>query len=573
MAATNKTTELRQAVWDFQPFYWRAAAFAGLAGLLLLLPTGYMLEVYDRVINSRSHATLAMLTLLVLAAFVLMEVLEWAGAETLREASERFDQRLSPRVFHASFEARLKGLPGGSQQPLADLRTVRDFFYAPVLLAVLGAPVVLIFTAILFAMSPVLGWATVAGALAQALLTWLTERNTHTRLTQANAAAQGAQRYADGALRNAQVIESMGMLGDIHRRWLKKQREMISLQASASDAAGGLQALARMVQQIMGSLLLGLGAWLMLHNLLDGSGGLLIVGSVLGGRVLAPLVQIGSQWRTLVNARDAWARLAQLLDRVPVPPERMALPAPQGLLSVEGLVAGAPGSSEPILKGIQLTLQPGEVLAVVGPSASGKSTLARCLVGLWPAGRGAVRLDGADVFAWNKAELGPHIGYLPQTVELIEGTLAENIARFGEIDLTKVQAAARAVGLHEFILKLPQGYDAPVGRDGAILSGGQRQRVALARALYGEPAFVVLDEPNASLDEDGDAALSAAIQQFKSRGTSFVVMTHRTGVLAVTDQMLVLREGSQYAQGPRDEVLAKLSSKSTPAQGQATPAS
>ncbi len=269
----------------------------------------------------------------------------------------------------------------------------------------------------------------------------------------------------------------------------------------------------------------------------------MIVGSVLGGRMLAPLVQTISQWRAVVNLRDAWGRLDQLLTQLPARPPAMSLPPPKGRLQLENLMAAAPGSNPPILKGLAFALQPGEVLAVVGPSASGKTTLARLLVGLWPPAGGKVRLDGVDIFAWDKLELGPCLGYLPQGVELLEGTLAENIARFGTPSPAKLEAAARAVGLHDFILSLPQGYDSPVGRDGAMLSGGQRQRIALARALYGDPVFVVLDEPNSSLDEAGDLALAQAIAQLKARGTTFVVMTHRTSVLGVADKLLVLRDG------------------------------
>jgi len=291
----------------------------------------------------------------------------------------------------------------------------------------------------------------------------------------------------------------------------------------------------------------------------------MIVGSILGGRVLAPLIQIISQWQNVINVREAYQRLDGLLTSVPELEPGMPLPAPSGQLLVEGLVAGAPGSTAPILKGVNFRLQPGEVLAVVGPSASGKTTLARMLVGLWPASGGKVRLDGVDVYTWNKNELGPHVGYLPQGIELFDGTLAENIARFGEVDQAKVEAAARAVGLHEFILALPQGYDNTVGREGAMLSGGQRQRVGLARAIYGNPTFVVLDEPNSSLDEQGDAALASAIVQLKSRGTTIVVMTHRTSVLGVADKMLVLNEGQTQMFGPRDEVLKALSEAATKA--------
>jgi len=358
----------------------------------------------------------------------------------------------------------------------------------------------------------------------------------------------------------------MGMLKDIHRRWLEKQREFLSLQALASERAGGYQAVMKFLQLMMSSLLLGLAAFLLLNGQLNGGSSMLIVASILGGRVLAPLVQIVANWRPVVNFRDAWSRLDDVLASVPPKAESMSLPAPKGRLQVEPLTAGAPGGTFAILKGVGFALQPGEVLAVIGPSASGKTTLARLLVGLWPAMAGKVRLDGADVFAWDKIELGPHIGYLPQGIELFEGTLAENIARFGEVEPAKIEAAAKAVGLHEYIMELPQGYDSPVGREGAMLSGGQRQRVGLARAIYGDPAFVVLDEPNSSLDEAGDAALASAILELKARGTTFVVMTHRTSILPVVDKLLVLREGQVQAFGPRDEVLAALNKAAAQAQ-------
>ena len=280
-----------------------------------------------------------------------------------------------------------------------------------------------------------------------------------------------------------------------------------------------------------------------------------------------------TQWRTVVNVRDAWQRLDGLLTAVPAMPATMSLPPPRGLLQVESLIAGAPGGGPAIIKNVAFTLPVGEVLAVVGPSASGKTTLARLLVGLWPAMGGKVRLDGADIFTWDKTELGPHIGYLPQGVELLDGTLAENIARFGELEPAKIKTAAQAVGLHDFIMSLPEGYDSAVGREGAMLSGGQRQRVALARAIYGDPVLVVLDEPNSSLDEAGDAALAAAILELKARGTTFVVMTHRTSVLAVADKMLVLRDGLMQAFGPRDEVLMALKQASEQAATQARQAS
>ena len=550
----------------------RAGWFSLVCSLLVLAPSGYMLEVYDRVVNSRSHTTLAMLTLLVLGAYVVMEVLEWARSEVMRSASVELDRKMSVRIFNAIFEANLSRLPGGTQQPLNDFRQVRDFLYSPVLLAIMEAPVALVMMVLLFLINPLLGWSALAFAVLQTLVAWLNERSTKPPLMQANRTAIEAQQYADNTLRNAEVIESMGMLRDTHRRWQRKQQDFLDLQALASERAGGFQAISKLLQNTLTSMLLGLGCWLLLYNELRGGPGMMIVASVLGGRMLAPLVQVVSQWQTVVNVRDAWVRVDGLLAAVPERKQGMSLPAPRGALQVEQLVAGAPGSPAPILRGVQFALAPGEVLAVVGPSAAGKTTLARLLVGLWPAQGGKVRLDGADIHAWSKAELGAHLGYLPQGVELFEGTLAENIARFAEVEPAKVEAAARAVGLHEFILSLPQGYDSPVGPEGARLSGGQRQRVGLARALYGDPVFVVLDEPNSSLDEEGDAALARAIQDAKARGTTFVIMTHRTSVLGVADKMLVLHDGQQQAFGPRDDVLAALQKANQQAKQAATPA-
>ena len=558
MNLKQKPSELREAIASLRPFFVRSGWFSLVCSLLVLAPSGYMLEVYDRVVNSRNHTTLVMLTLLVLGAYMVMELLEWARSEVMRVASVELDRRMSGRIFSAIFEANLRRLPGGTQQPLHDFRLVRDFLYSPVLLALLESPISLVMMVLLFLISPVLGWSALVFAVVQTFVAWLNERSTKPPLMQANRAAIEAQQYADNTLRNAEVIESMGMLRDTHRRWLGKQRDFLDLQALASERAGGFQAVSKLLQTTLSSMLLGLGAWLLLHNQLSGGGGMIIVASILGGRMLAPLVQVVSQWQSVVNVRDAWSRVEQLLEAVPAQPRSMALPAPRGALHVEQLVAGAPGNPALILRGVQFALAPGEVLAVVGPSAAGKTTLARLLVGLWPAQGGKVRLDGADIHTWDKAELGVHLGYLPQGVELFEGTLAENIARFAQVEPAKVEAAARAVGLHEFILSLPQGYDSPVGPEGARLSGGQRQRVGLARALYGDPVFVVLDEPNSSLDEEGDAALARAIQEGKARGTTFVVMTHRTSVLGVADKMLVLRDGMQQVFGPRDEVLATL---------------
>jgi ATP-binding cassette subfamily C exporter for protease/lipase len=547
-----------------------------IAGIMGLAPSVYMLEVYGRVVDSRSIVTLVMLSLAVVLAYAFMEVLEWLRSEMLQEVGWAADASLAPRLFSLVFEAHLRRLPGGTLQTVGDWKNIREFLHSPFVLALMEVPVALLFLALVYLISPVLGWVTFAAACFQAFIGWLTSRTTQPPLMGANRAAAQAQQYADSSLRNSEVIESMGMIRSVHGHWLRMQQEFLRLQAQASQAAGGFQAINKMTQLVISSALLGLGAWLLLKNEFPGGPGLMIVASIIGARVLTPFVQMVSQWQAALNARESWARLNAILAALPERQPAMPLPPPRGALSVEQLTAGAPPlpgqPALPIVRGIQFSAAPGEVVAIIGPSASGKTTLARLLVGLWPSLAGKVRLDGADMHLWNKEELGPHIGYLPQGVELFEGTVAENIARFGVIDQAKVEAAAREVGMHDHILALPQGYDTQVGRDGAVLSGGQRQRIGLARALYGEPAFVVLDEPNSSLDEAGDAALAQAMLGLKARHATTVVISHRTSVLGVADKILLLVEGAQQAFGPRDEVLAALQKAQAQAQAQRQPA-
>lgn len=557
-------TELRLAIEEHRPALLRAFGFSIFTGLVSLAPTIYMFEVYGRVVDSRSHLTLFWLTFIVVFVYVVLEVIEWTRLEVMRHAGTKLDRTLSTRVFDALFAAtRWQGRSIGTQ-PFNDLKTLRDFFFSPAVMAVLESPVSIVFLILLYWASPMLGHAALVGAIVQVILGILNDRRTQPNLLAANRLAIGAQQYADSSIRNAQVIQAMGMLKGIHARWMKLQRDFLTKQAIASERAGGFQSTTKLLQMLMSSGLMGLGAYLLLNNELAGGAGMMIVASVLGGKVVAPMAQLISQWRTVINAKDAYMRLDQLLAAQPAQERGMRLPAPVGRLSVEHIVAGAPGTNMPIIRGVNFSLAPGEVLAVIGPSAAGKSSLARYLVGVWPTLSGKVRLDGSDVFVWDKTELGPHIGYLPQGVELFEGTIAENISRFGAIDFEKVQHAARLLGLHDFIVSLPQGYDTQVGPDGQSLSGGQRQRVAIARALYGNPRFVVLDEPNSSLDEAGDQVLAQAIEAMKVQGTTFVVITHRTSILAVVDKLLVLRDGAQAGFGARDEVLTALKAATQP---------
>lgn len=558
MKPNEKTSVLREALATQKPLFIKALFFSVFTNLLVLAPTVYMLEVYDRVVNSRSVSTLGMLTLLIVAIYVAMEFLEWVRYGLLSQASLGFDAQINERVLNTVFEGNLRRLPQANSQMLGDLRAIRDFLPSPALMAMFDMPLAMLFIILVFAIHPLLGWMSLFGAVVQVMVAWLTERSTHPQLMLASRSANAAQGYAAKSLRNSEVIEAMGMVRGIHGRWLATHNEFLVQQALASDRAGFYRSISKFVQTAQSSLILGAGVWLTIEGSFEGGAGLVIVASALGGRVMAPVVQVISSWRQLVGTKDSFDRLDHFLAEITLREPGMRLPTPRGALSVEAVTAGAPGSPAAILRGVSFAVPPGRVVAVVGPTASGKSTLARLLVGVWPAGAGKVRLDGVDIFTWNKEELGPFIGYLPQDVELFDGSMADNIARFGDVDLDKVQAAATLVGLHEMIEDLPNGYLTGIGDDGCFLSGGMRQRVGLARAVYGNPRLIVLDEPNSSLDEAGDRALLETLLALKAGGATVLVITHRTNILPAADLMLVLKDGLVSAFGGRDEVLAAL---------------
>ncbi len=549
---------LRAALEPQRPLFLRALLFSFISGLLMLVPQWFMFEVYGRVLNSRNQNTLYMLLLLTVGAYVVIELLDLVRSRILHRAGQGVDRILRQRLFDITFEANLKKLPGGTPQAFADLKAVRDGIASPAVGAAMDIPAALLLLAVLFMLHPWLGVMTLVGALLQAAIVWATERRTMPLLTQAARASIQAQSYASGVLRNAQVVEAMGMLTSLRKRWQARQRTFLAQQAQASDHAGLHSTMAKLIQTMQGSLLLGAACWLVLRNELWGGAAMMIVASILGARVLAPTATLVTHWRGVVQARDAAKRLNTLFGLFGEREPGMPLPAPKGVLTVESVVASAPGSSVPILRNVSLVARPGEVLLITGPSASGKTCLARLLVGVWPAAAGKVRLDGVDVFGWNKEELGPHIGYLPQTIELFDGTVAENIARFGSNDHEAVRAAAAQVGLLEAIEELPAGFDTRIGEEGAVLSGGQRQRLALARAIFGDPRLVVLDEPNASLDEAGEKQLISLLHELRARGATVVVIAHRTSLIAAADKLMVLNEGQTVAFGPRDEVLAAL---------------
>jgi ATP-binding cassette subfamily C exporter for protease/lipase len=547
--------------------YWRSLrtpllASSWLAGALALAPSLYMLEVYGRVVNARSTTTLWMLSMAVVGAFVLLEGLEWLRNRMLQRSAQSFDALWAARLFGCSLKAQASTAAPAWSQLMGDWRTSQRFVTSAAFHGLIDAPIALLFLGVVFLISPLLGVFALVGAALQVGIALLAESKTHVILKDANRKAATAAQWADDSVRNAQVLASMGMAERLQARWLKIQGEAVQRQAEASERAGTSAALSRGLQNIVTSGLLGLGCWLLLGNSLHGGPVMMIVASILGGRVMAPLLQVVTQWSAVVNAQLAWQRLQKVLSDLPVVQPALPLPRPKGTLAVEGVVAGIPGQrrAQPVLAGVGFQLRPGDVLAVVGPSAAGKSTLCRLLVGQWPAQQGSVRLDGYDVFSWNKDEVGPHLGYLSQDVTLLPGTVADNICRYSGAPHADVEACAKQVGLHEAILLLPQGYATWIDDATLLFSGGQRQRLALACALFGRPALVVLDEPNSSLDDEGDAMLAHAIQQLSAQGTTFVVITHRTRILEIASHMMVLVGGRVQSFGPRNEVLQAMAS-------------
>jgi ATP-binding cassette subfamily C exporter for protease/lipase len=553
---------LKNTLIKLMPSLKQAVFFSSFVNLLILAPVWYMFEVYDRVVNSQSHSTLLMLTIMVIFLYVLLQFLELVRSKVMFQAAMQFDRDLNDHIFKSIFQAKLRQIPGGNAQAFSDLKTIQDAISSSALMAIIDMPFALLSLIIIFAINTTMGWFAVAGALVIGIIAAVNQYRIQPPLTEASRHSILSQNYANGVIRNAQVVESMGMLRSVHERWIKSHNKFLTMQGVASDLGGTNSALSKLVQTMQGSLLLGLGCWLSIQGDLSMDGSMMLVGSILGGRVIAPIVTFLTNWRVIANSKVALNRLDEFLKAFSESNQTMKLPPPVGHLSVEGVVASPPNSQTPILKGVTFKLPAGNSLAIVGPSASGKTTLARLITGIWPALSGKVRLDGADIYQWNKNELGPYVGYLPQDVELFDGSLAENIARFGDVDMEKVRTAANIVGLDGLISALKDGYETQVGDEGSFLSGGQRQRVALARAIYGMPKFVVLDEPNSSLDEAGDVALINALQYIKSQDTTLVVITHRMQVLSAIDYVLVLTDGQIKSFGPRDEVLKALNQKS-----------
>lgn len=550
-------TDLHDALIACKSSFATVAFFSLFVNVLALAPSFYMLEVYDRVISSRSVSTLVMLTLLVVILMVTGGLIEWVRSRMMIRVSNRLDLSLGARIYNASFKQALYSNGAqSSAQPMGDLVGLRQFITGSGLFAFFDAPWLPIYVAIMFFFHPWFGFLTVCGALISILLAVANERATAKRLTDANRENGAAMGTATASLRNAEVITAMGMLPNLQQRWKVRNYRVLGLQTRASELGGAISYTARTWRVLLQSFVLGLGAYLVINN--EITPGLMTAASLLMGRALAPIDQIIGNWRGFVSARGQYARLNDVLKQIPAEPERMALPVPKGDLSVEQIVVTPPGAHVPVIKGISFRAPPGASVGVLGASAAGKSTLARALLGIWPAQSGKVRLDGADMFHLDRAAVGPHLGYLPQDIELFEGSIADNIARFGEVDATKVVEAAQVAGVHEMILRLPQGYDTVIGAHGGALSGGQRQRIGLARAIYGDPKLVILDEPNSNLDDAGERALGEALIKLKQKGTTLFIITHRVSALAYVDNLLVLSEGQIVMSGARDQVLAQL---------------
>jgi len=548
--------EIARVLQSMRHIFISAGAFSLCINLMMLAPALYMLQIYDRVLMSRSAMTLFMLTLILLAVYLLLGLIDWVRAQLLMRSGIELDNRLRDRVFIATYQARLRAMASNPAQALSDLSNLRQFLGGNGLFAFFDAPWTPIYLLVISLLHPVLGLVSLIGGLLLVGLTVINERVTRTPLAEANTASIASNNFADNQLRNAEAIEAMGMLNDLRRRWVDIHRRGMALQQLASNRGGWIGTLSRFLRMALQSLILGVGAWLVINDQLTAGG--MIGASILMGRALSPVEQAIAAWKSFASARSAYDRLNRLLDAVPASPDHMPLPRPVGRLTVEAALAAPPGTQTPVVRNVSFTLQPGETLGIIGASASGKSTLARLLVGVWPCLAGKVRLDGVDVASWDKAEAGPWLGYLPQDVELLEGTIAENIARFSEIDSGKVVKAAQIAGVHEMILRFPQGYDTRIGPGGGFLSGGQRQRIALARAVYGDPVLAVLDEPNSNLDEAGEAALVKAVSELKAAGSTIVVISHRQSILLAMDKLLLLRDGAVQLFGPRSEVMNTL---------------
>ena len=541
-------SELGRSIWAFRREFLWVGIFSLFSNVLLLTPTLYMLQVFDRVMISHSDLTLIALTLITTLLFGVMAFSDWIRSRLLVRAGVRFDEFLNARVFRAGFDASLGQTGHNPIQSFSDLTNVRQFMTGNGIFVLFDVPWSPIYIGVLFMMHPVLGWSSLVFTVLLLLLAWYSNQLTRRSNEQANQSQVASTTYLAGKMRHAETVEAMGMLESLRRHWLAIHNAQLGHAGEATHLQHQVQAFVKFVQYSQQSIILAIGALLAIWG--EISIGAMVASNALMSNALRPISLIVSSWKQFADARLAYGRLEALLDEHPIRDAAHQQDRIQGQISIRNLQATAKGREQAILKNLTLDFRAGEVVAIVGPSGAGKSTLARCLVGVWPEKGGSVLLDGQDIDRWSRDELGPHLGYLPQDIELMEGTIAENIGRFGDINPEWVIDAAQRTGIHEMVLRFPNGYDTPMGVAGGLLSGGQRQRIGLARAIYGSPSVVVLDEPNANLDDAGEAALVKTIQDLKSRGKTVFMVVHQRAVLTAADRILVLDNGVIQSFGP-----------------------
>lgn len=533
------------------------AILSAFTNILMLTGPLFMMQVYDRVLSSRSVPTLVALSMLAILLYLFLGILELIRSRILSRIGEKIEEQLGGQTFDAVMLLPLRmSKKEAAAQPVRDLEHMRQFMSGPGPVAICDMPWLPLYIGILFLFHPYLGWLAIAGAALLIVMTLCSDAVLRDPTRRVAVLSSARAEYIEAGRRNAEALYAMGMKGAYARKWQETNLAYVEEQRQASDATSSFSTFSKIVRLTLQSAVLALGAWLAIKQL--ASPGAMIASSILTSRALAPIEQAIGQWRGFVNFRQAKARLGQLLDKIGPDDDRMPLPAPSKTLAVSGVAVVAPGNQSPTVRDVTFALTAGQGLGIIGPSGTGKSTLVRALVGIWPPARGTVRLDGAEIDQWHPEALGPSIGYLPQGVELFDGTLAENISRFSRsADPTDIIEAAKQADVHDLILSMPEGYDTRIGNSGASLSAGQRQRIGLARALFGKPFLIVLDEPNASLDADGEMALTNAIVTARQRGAIVVIVAHRPNALSAVDNVLVLAQGAMVAFGPRDEVLRK----------------
>ncbi|HIJ89083.1 MAG TPA: type I secretion system permease/ATPase [Desulfuromonadales bacterium] len=548
---------MRAFLKRFRIFFIFAGLFSFVINMLLLMPSLYMLQVYDRVLASRSEETLLMLTLILGIAMLVMGSLEFVRSRLLITANNAIDAMMAPFLMHKMISGATD--PEGSHYAsgLKDLSAIKTFLSGSGILALFDAPWLPVYLTILWLMHPLMFGVAAVGSILMIILTVLNELVTRLPMGEANSAGRQAGNLVSAGMRNAEAVNAMGMQRGLIQRWGVLNGKALDLQSQASSRAGKISGVTKFVRQFIQSVMLGTGAWLVIKS--QGfTPGFMIAGTIILGKALAPIEHVIASWKGLLEARTAYGRLDVFIKSLAKELPHMELPPPTGQISLERVTFGFRATNKVIIKDISIALTAGESMGIIGPSAAGKSSLARLITGVWKPITGTVRLDGADLAGWDKGTLGKYIGYLPQDVELFAGSIADNIARLDMPDTERVIAAARLAGVHDMILKMPDGYDTQIGEGGAVLSGGQRQRVALARALFGTPKLVVLDEPNASLDEHGEAALLGALDHMKQNGTTALLITHKLSLLANVDKLVVLQDGAVVLFGPRDVVISEL---------------